>query len=175
MVEGQLRDSTRSIQTFFFTQREPEYDQDTYLHQRESTQVRGGGRDGRHEPDSGLGYTQDYRSRWIHENCVDPDSASQQTEQPPEKAQTLETGDTCSTSVVSHKNAVSEILTSSWSMHHQKSLQTKLYRQGTPGSDSTGGPEAPGPSAVRRSQGRCIGETASLGTGTTRNASQMPS
>ena len=45
-----------------FTQREPEYDQDTDLHQRESTQVRWGGRDGRHEPDSGLGYTQDYRS-----------------------------------------------------------------------------------------------------------------
>ena len=39
MVEGQLRDSTRSIPTFF-TQREPEYDQDTDLRQRESTQVR---------------------------------------------------------------------------------------------------------------------------------------
>ena len=62
MVEGQLRDSTRSIPTFF-TQREPEYDQDTYRHQRESTQVRWGGRDGTREPDSGLGYTQDYRSR----------------------------------------------------------------------------------------------------------------
>ena len=58
MVEGQLRDSTRSIPTFF-AQREPEYDQDTDLHQRESTQVRRGGRDRRREPDSGLGYTQD--------------------------------------------------------------------------------------------------------------------
>ena len=67
---------------FFFTQREPEYDQDTDLHQRESTQVRWGGRDGRREPDSGLGYTQDHRSRWTHQNCVDPDSTSQRTEQP---------------------------------------------------------------------------------------------
>ena len=67
---------------FFLTQREPEYDQDTDLHQRESTQVRWGGRDGRREPDSGLGYTQDYRSRWTHENCFNPDSVSQRTEQP---------------------------------------------------------------------------------------------
>ena len=85
MVEGQLRDSTRSISDIFFTQREPEYDQDTDLHQRESTQVRWGGRDGRREPDSGLGYTQDYRSRWTHENCVEPDSASQRTEQPADR------------------------------------------------------------------------------------------
>ena len=63
-------------------QREPEYDQDTDLHQRESTQVRRGGRDMRREPDSGLGYTQDYRTRWTQEDCVDPDSASQRTEQP---------------------------------------------------------------------------------------------
>ena len=35
---------------FVLTQREPEYDQDTDLHQRESTQVRWGGRDGRCEP-----------------------------------------------------------------------------------------------------------------------------
>ena len=35
MVEGQLRDSTPSILTFL-TQREPEYDQYTDLHQRES-------------------------------------------------------------------------------------------------------------------------------------------
>ena len=48
---------------FFLTQREPEYDQDTDLQQRESTHVRWGGQDGRREPDSGLGYTQDYRSR----------------------------------------------------------------------------------------------------------------
>ena len=67
---------------FFFTQREREYDQYTDLHQRESTQIRRGGRDGRRKPDSGLGYTQDYRSRWTHEDCVDPDSVSQRTEQP---------------------------------------------------------------------------------------------
>ena len=67
MVEGQLRDSTRSIPTLF-TQREPEYDQDTDLHQRESTQVSWSRRDGRREPDSGRGYTQYYRLRWKHEN-----------------------------------------------------------------------------------------------------------
>ena len=80
MVEGQLRDSTRSIPTFL-TQREPEYDQDTDLHQRESTHVRWGGQDGRRDPDSGLGYTQDYRSQWTHENCFNSDSVSQRTEQ----------------------------------------------------------------------------------------------
>ena len=67
---------------FFLTQREPEYDQDTDLHQRESTHVRWGGQDVRRKPDSGLGYTQDYRSRWRHENCFYPDSVSQRTEQP---------------------------------------------------------------------------------------------
>ena len=67
---------------FFLTQREPEYDPDTDLHQRESTQVRRGGRDGRREPDSGLGYTQDNWSRWTYEDCADPDSVSQRTEQP---------------------------------------------------------------------------------------------
>ena len=67
---------------FFLTQREPEYDQDTDLQQRESTHVRWGGQDGRHEPDSGMGYTQDYGSRWTHENCFNPDSVSQRTEQP---------------------------------------------------------------------------------------------
>ena len=67
---------------FFSTQREREYDQDTDLPQRESTQVRRGGRDGRREPDSGLGYTQDYRTRWTHDDWVDPDSFIQRTEQP---------------------------------------------------------------------------------------------
>ena len=61
---------------FLLTQREPEYDQDTNLHQRESTHVRWVGQDGRREPDSGLGYTQDYRSWWTHENCFNPDSVS---------------------------------------------------------------------------------------------------
>ena len=40
---------------FFSTQREPEYDQDTDLHQRESTRVRRGGRYGRRKPDSASG------------------------------------------------------------------------------------------------------------------------
>ena len=65
---------------FFSTQREPEYDQDTDLHPRGSTQVRRGGRDGRREPDSGLGYTQDYRTRWTQDDWVDP--FTQRTEQP---------------------------------------------------------------------------------------------
>ena len=81
--DGWWKDNSETVLgvfRLFFTQREPEYDQDTDLHQRESTQVRRGGRDGRREPDSGLGYTQDYRSQWTHENCVEPDSASQRTE-----------------------------------------------------------------------------------------------
>ena len=48
----------------YFTQREPEYYQDTDRHRRKSTQIRWGGRDGRREPDSGLGYTQDCHSQW---------------------------------------------------------------------------------------------------------------
>ena len=47
------------------TQREPEYDKNTDRHRRKSTQVKWGGRDGRREPDSGLGYTQDWNpQRW---------------------------------------------------------------------------------------------------------------
>ena len=81
IVEGQLRDRTRSILTFFNTMR-------TRVRSRYrststgSTHVRLGGQDGRREPDSGLGYTQDYGSRWTHENCFNPDSVSQRTEQP---------------------------------------------------------------------------------------------
>ena len=67
---------------FFSAQREREYDQDTDLPQRESTQVRWGGRDARREPDSGLGYTHDYRTHWTHDDWVDPDSFTQRTEQP---------------------------------------------------------------------------------------------
>ena len=48
---------------FVSTQREREYDQDTDLPQRESTHIRWGGHDGRREPDSGLGRTQDYWTR----------------------------------------------------------------------------------------------------------------
>ena len=48
-----------------FTQREPEYDEDTDRYRRKSTQVKWGGRDARREPDSGVGYTQDWHSqRW---------------------------------------------------------------------------------------------------------------
>ena len=47
------------------TQPEPEYDKNTDRHRRTSTQVKWGGRDGRREPDSGLGYTQDWNpQRW---------------------------------------------------------------------------------------------------------------
>ena len=47
------------------TQREPEYDKNTDRHRRKSTQVKWGGRDGRRELDSGLGYTQDWNpQRW---------------------------------------------------------------------------------------------------------------
>ena len=47
------------------TQREPEYDKNTDRHRRKSTHVKWGGRDGRREPDSGLGYTQDWNpQRW---------------------------------------------------------------------------------------------------------------
>ena len=67
---------------FFSTQREREYDRDTHLPQRESTQVRWGGRDGRREPDSGLGRTQDYRTWWTDDDWVDPDSFTQKMEQP---------------------------------------------------------------------------------------------
>ena len=67
---------------FFVTQREPEYDQDTDLQQRESTHDGWGGQDGRREPDSGLGHTQDYRSQWTREICFNPDSVSQRIDQP---------------------------------------------------------------------------------------------
>ena len=45
------------------TQQEPEYGEYTDRHRRKSTQVRWSGRDGRREPDSGLGYTQDWHSQ----------------------------------------------------------------------------------------------------------------
>ena len=46
------------------TQRELEYDEDTDRYRRKSTQVKWGGRDARHEPDSGLGFAQDWHSQW---------------------------------------------------------------------------------------------------------------
>ena len=67
---------------FFSTQREREYKRDADLPQRESTQVRWGGRDGRREPDSGLACTQDYRTCWTGDAWVDPDSFALKTEQP---------------------------------------------------------------------------------------------
>ena len=67
------------------TQREREYDQDTDLPQRESTQISWDGRDGRREPDSGLGHTdsglghtQDYRTRYTDDDWT----FTQRTEQP---------------------------------------------------------------------------------------------
>ena len=70
-AEGQLR-------VFFSTQREREYDQDTDLPRRESTQIGWDGREGRREPDSGLGHTQDYRTRWTDDDWT----FTQRTEQP---------------------------------------------------------------------------------------------
>ena len=63
---------------FFSTQREREYDQDTDLPRRESTQISWDGRDGRRELDSGLGHTQDYRTRYTD----DDRTFTQPTEQP---------------------------------------------------------------------------------------------
>ena len=63
---------------FFSTQRESKYDQDTDLHQWEFTQVRRDGRDGRCEPDSGLGHTQDYRTGYTDDDWT----FTQRTEQP---------------------------------------------------------------------------------------------
>ena len=61
MVKRQLRQYSEKK----FTQREPKYDEDTDRCRRKSTQVKWGGRDTRREPDSGVGYTQDWHShRW---------------------------------------------------------------------------------------------------------------
>ena len=46
------------------------------------TSPRWGGRDGRREPDCGLGCTQDHRTWWTGDAWVDPDSFAQKTEQP---------------------------------------------------------------------------------------------
>ena len=75
MAEGQLRDSIRSIPTFFLHNE----NQDTDLHQWEPTQVRWDGRDGRRELDSGLGHTQDYRTGYTDD---DDWTFTQWTEQP---------------------------------------------------------------------------------------------
>ena len=39
---------------------------------REPTHVKWGGQDGRREPDSGIGYTQDHRTRWKDDGWVEP-------------------------------------------------------------------------------------------------------
>ena len=46
---------------------------------RESTQ---GGQDGRCEPDSGIGYTQDLRTWWTDDGWVEPNSFAPNTVQP---------------------------------------------------------------------------------------------
>ena len=66
---------------FFSTQRESEYDQDTDPHQWESTQVRRDERDGRREPDSGLGHTQNYRTGYTQVQDDDAWTFAQRTEQ----------------------------------------------------------------------------------------------
>ena len=50
--------------------------------QRKSTLVKWGGQDGRREPDSGIGYTQDHRMRWTDDGWVEPDSFAPNTVQP---------------------------------------------------------------------------------------------
>ena len=50
--------------------------------QRESTQVRWGGQDGRREPDSGIVYTQDHRTRWTDDGWVESDACAPNTIQP---------------------------------------------------------------------------------------------
>ena len=67
---------------FFSTQRESEYDQDTDPHQWESTLVRRDERDGRREPDSGLGHTQNYRMGYTQVEDDDAWTFAQRTEQP---------------------------------------------------------------------------------------------
>ena len=80
MVEGQLRDSTRMIPTFFFNTTSTIRIQ-TYINGNPPMSD-GADRMEECEPDSGLGYTQDYRSRWTHKNFFHLDSVSQRTEQP---------------------------------------------------------------------------------------------
>ena len=49
---------------------------------RESTQVIWGGQDGRREPDSGIGYTQDHRTWWTDDGWMEPDSFGLNNMQP---------------------------------------------------------------------------------------------
>ena len=58
-----MKRQLRQYSKIKFTQREPEYDEDTDIYRRTSTQVKWGGRDAGREPDSGLGYTQDWHSQ----------------------------------------------------------------------------------------------------------------
>ena len=65
---------------FFSTQRAGDRCEDRP--RRESTQVRWGGQDGRREPDSGIGYTQDHQSRWTDDGWMEPDSFGPNNVQP---------------------------------------------------------------------------------------------
>ena len=80
--DGQQKDNYETVLGvflfYFSTQREREYDQDTDLPRRESTRISWDGRDGRREPDSGLGHTQDYRTRYTDDDWT----FTQRTEQP---------------------------------------------------------------------------------------------
>ena len=49
--------------------------------QRESTQVKWGGQDGRREPDSGIAYTQDHRTWWTDDGWVELDPFAPNTVQ----------------------------------------------------------------------------------------------
>ena len=74
------RQYSGSIPIFFQHNENGEYNQDTDLPRRESTQIRWDGRHetGRREPDSGLNHTQDYRTRWTDDDWT----FTQLTEQP---------------------------------------------------------------------------------------------
>ena len=67
---------------FFSTERVDETGRFRDRPQRESTQVRWGGQDGRREPDSGISYTQDHQTRWADDSWVKPDSFAPTTSQP---------------------------------------------------------------------------------------------
>ena len=64
---------------FFSTQRADDRFED--CPQRESTQVKWGGRDGRRKPDSSIGYTQEHRTWWTDDGWVEPDSFATNTVQ----------------------------------------------------------------------------------------------
>ena len=79
-AEGQLRDSTRSIPICFqHNENESMIKIQTSL---SGSPLRSDGVDETGDANRTLGYTQDYRTRWTHDDCNGPDSFTQRTEQP---------------------------------------------------------------------------------------------